>query len=355
MSETKVGGQAIIEGVMMRSPKSFAIAVRRPTGEIVVTERLWESLSDRLPFLKWPFVRGAFMLIESLFNGIQALMFSADQALAAEVEKERTEKGEAASAEGQPLIHLAEGQASVHVEDTSPTMSRLVVALTVAGSLLFAFLVFKGIPHLLTTLAGLSTDEPAFHLLDGCIKVVLFLGYLIAISFFPDIRRVFEYHGAEHKSIYTYEAGLPLTVENARPFTTLHPRCGTSFIFLVLFSSILIFMVVFPFIPPLHPNTWINALLQIAIKLPLMLPVAGLSYEFLRFSGKHPHWPVIRWLILPGLWMQKITTREPDDAQLEVALASLRKALWRESVGEEALKGSHRELEIYRSFAELPF
>ena len=348
------GGQAIIEGVMMRSPRSFAIAVRRANGQIVVTERAWESLNERFPFLKWPIFRGAVMMVESLFNGIQALMFSADQAM------EGLEEEAKGGVKAEALPELAEGQNTLEVADKSARMSSAAVFLTILGSLGFAFLVFKGIPHLVATALGttldFSADDPLFHLIDGVVKLLLFVAYLGAISFLPDIKRVFQYHGAEHKSIHVYENGLPLTVENARGFTTLHPRCGTSFILIVLLASILIFMGVFPLIGQLHPNTWLNALILLAIKLPLMLPVAGLSYEFLRFSGKHPRLPVVRWLILPGLWMQKITTREPDDAQLEIALVALRKTLWRENTAQEAIKAdAERRIELYRSFAEITF
>lgn len=352
-----VGGQAIIEGVMMRSPRSFAIAVRRANGQIVVTERAWESLNERFPFLKWPIFRGAVMMVESLFNGIQALMFSADQAMEG---LEDGSKGGKNETQAMPLPELSEGQNKLEVADTSSRMSTFAIAMTIIGSLGFAFLVFKGIPHLVATLLGTNLDfsanDPLFHIIDGVVKLALFVAYLAGISFLPDIKRVFQYHGAEHKSIHVYEAGLPLTVENARPFTTLHPRCGTSFILIVLLASILIFMAVFPLIGQLHPNTWINALILIAIKLPLMLPVAGLSYEFLKFSGKHPRMPLVRWLILPGLWMQKITTREPDDSQLEIALVALRKTLWRENTAQEVLHvEDERRIELYRSYSEITF
>lgn len=355
-AKMNVGGQAIIEGVMMRSPRSFAIAVRRANGQIVVTERAWESLNERFPFLKWPIFRGAVMMVESLFNGIQALMFSADQAMKG-LEDESKAKGATPPA---ALPELAEGQNKLEATDTSTRMSTLAIAMTIIGSLGFAFLVFKGIPHLVATLLGTTLDfsanDPLFHIIDGVVKLALFVAYLAGISFLPDIKRVFQYHGAEHKSIHVFEAGLPLTVENARTFTTLHPRCGTSFILIVLLASILMFMGIFPLIGQLHPNTWINAVILIAIKLPLMLPVAGLSYEFLKFSGKHPRMPLVRWLILPGLWMQKITTREPDDTQLEIALVALRKTLWRENTAQETLHADdERRIELYRSYSEITF
>ncbi len=349
-NQMNVGGQAIIEGVMMRSPKSLAIAVRRADGEIVVTERVWESLWDRFRFLRWPFLRGTIVLIESLVNGVQALTFSANQAMIGEeiMERKRAEeKGEA--------TENGEKDAAGETKSDEAPVSRWMLMATVVASLLIGFLIFKGIPHMLTSLTGLSTDSILFHILDGAIKITMFIGYVAAISLMPDIKRVFQYHGAEHKSIYVFENGEELTVENARKYTTLHPRCGTSFIILVLLSSILVFMVVFPFLPPFHENRWINALLQVAVKLPLMLPIAGVSYEILKWSSKHIDNPFVRLLIKPGLWLQLITTREPDDEQLEIALISLRKVLWRERVGAETTAIDSKNIEIYANSSEISF
>jgi uncharacterized protein YqhQ len=354
MSEKmNVGGQAIIEGVMMRSPRSLAIAVRRPTGEIVVTERAWESIWERFKFLRWPFFRGTVVLLESLFNGIQALMFSANQAMIGEELKEKTSKA-AAESNINPDIPATEHSPSSIETDDSATSKWYLVG-TIIFSLGFAFALFKGIPHLLAFWAGLSTESIWFHVLDGTIKIVMFIGYVLLISRMKDIKRVFQYHGAEHKSIYAFENGEDLTVENAKKYTTLHPRCGTSFIIIVLLSSIMVFMVAFQFIPPLAENRFLNALLQIAIKLPLMLPIAGVSYEFLRWSSKHMDNPLVRWMVKPGLWLQLITTSEPDDDQLEVALVSLRKALWREQIGITSLDEAKGRIEIYKSAADIAF
>jgi len=332
----KVGGQAVIEGVMMRSPKSLAISVRRAGGEIVVVERPWESLWERYKILRWPFLRGTVVLVESLINGMQALSFSVDQA-AIGMENEEAKQN------GKPAPESEKG------------MPRWAMAGMIVFSLGLAFTIFKGVPHLLTTLLGLSTDSVMFHVTDGVIKILMFIAYVWGISFMPDIRRVFQYHGAEHKSIYAYENGKDLTVENARQYTTLHPRCGTSFILIVLLSSILLFMAIFPFMPKFHENTWVNALIQIAIKLPLMFPVAGISYEFLRWSAKHTDNFLVRMLVAPGLWMQKITTREPDDQQLEVALTAMRKALWRERAGADAPVMDRDKLEIFASYADVTY
>jgi uncharacterized protein YqhQ len=174
---------------------------------------------------------------------------------------------------------------------------------------------------------ALETTGFAFHLVDGVFKALIFLGYLGLISRLPDIRRVFEYHGAEHKSIWAYESGEELTVENAARHSRLHPRCGTSFLLIVLLVSIVLFAAVFPFIPRLAQNGLLNQLAMIAIKLPLMLPVAGIAYELQRWSSR-PNCPrLIKWLVAPGLLMQRITTQEPSSDQLEIALAALRRAL----------------------------
>lgn len=296
-----VGGQAVIEGVMMRAPKSMTIAVRRPNGEIFVKEDKWRSLFEQWRFLKWPFVRGSLIIVEALINGMHALTFSANQAL----------KEEEESLEGRALFFT------------------VFVALA-AGIALFVVL-----PHVLSGLVGrlfgvrLGVEDFLFHVVDGAIKIVFFLTYVWLISLFKEVRRIFEYHGAEHKSVYTYEAGEGLTVENARKFSTLHPRCGTAFILVVLALSILFFSVAFPFVPKLQAGLGVimSQTITIAMKILFMFPVAGLAYEMIKFSsGKMDH-ALIRLAILPGLWMQKLTTREPTDEQLEVALAALKRAL----------------------------
>ena len=348
-SQHNVGGQAIIEGIMMRSPHSLAIAIRRASGEIVVTERPWESIWSRLKFLRLPFLRGSIVLIEALVNGIQALYFSAHHAMLDEEERiQREENGEENAEASAPLD-------PDNLDDKDGAVSRWALYGTIVLSLGLGFALFKGLPHLLTTFTGLQTDQVLFHVLDGAIKLALFIGYILLVARLPDMKRIFQYHGAEHKSIYAYENDEELTVENARKYTTLHPRCGTSFILIVLLSSIFIFMIVFPFLPRFHPHWFVNALMQVAIKLPLMLPIAGLAYEFQRWSSRHmDHW-LIRIATKPGLWMQKITTQEPDDEQLEVALVALRKALWRETVGLDDLNDGKGKIEVYGSLAEVGF
>src|SRR5690606_9190961 len=209
----------------------------------------------------------------------------------------------------------------------------------VAISLAFGLARFVGAPHLaawgLGEVLGFDSASFTFHAVDGAIKLALLIGYMAAISLLPDVRRVFQYHGAEHKAIFTYERGLPLTVENARAQTRFHPRCGTSFLLIVIMVSVVLFSALLTY--QLSEVAVIDHFLKIVIKIPLMFPVAGLAYELIKLAGKKcdTSWWA-KALSQPGMWLQKITTREPDDAQLEVALLSIRKTLWREGMGQAA-------------------
>ncbi|MBM4344840.1 MAG: DUF1385 domain-containing protein [Deltaproteobacteria bacterium] len=308
-----VGGQAILEGVMMRSPHSLAVAVRRPNGEIVVKEDRWVSIWERARFLRKPLLRGAVVLFESLHNGMKALTFSAEEA------------GRGLDAE------------SPDAKDQAP-LSDMALFGTILLSLAFGFALFAALPHFLTWLAGTvlgnaslaSGKDLGFQIVDGILKIGVLVGYLALISRMPDIQRVFQYHGAEHKSIYCYEDGKALTVDNARSYTTLHPRCGTSFLLITVVVSILLFSAVFPLLPTLSETKWLNQLAYVFIKVPLMFPVAGIAYEMTRLSARHPGNPIVRVFTWPGLQLQHITTREPDDTQLEIALVALQMTLRRE-------------------------
>ncbi len=301
-----VGGQAVLEGVMMRSPQALAIAVRRPDGTVLLKDEPYTSLAARYPLLKRPLLRGPVVLLESLVTGIRALSFSAQVA----VEEEE---------EGQSL-----GWGSI--------------ALTMGGAFVLAFLLFGFLPHYLSGLAGyllgrtLTPADFLFHVIDGVIKLIFILGYIWGISRFKEIHRVFEYHGAEHKSICAYEAGEPLTVEYARRHGTCHPRCGTSFLLVVLLVSLTIFTIFFPMFPPLTKTGILNNFVQVLIKVALMFPIAAISYEIIRWGGRHAHHPLARFLLWPGLATQRLTTQEPDDSQLEVALEALKAVLAREGV-----------------------
>jgi len=302
--QIKVGGQAVIEGIMMRAPRTFTVVVRRPDGELSVREDRWYSPMEKWPFLKKPFLRGCIVLYEALFNGIQALTYSAQEALGEEEEK------------------------------LSPFALGGTIALALGG----AVLLFVVIPHLATlgigALAGtdLGVRSVWFHVIDGVIKVSIFVGYILMISLMKEIRRVFQYHGAEHKSIHAYEKGEELTVENARKYPTLHARCGTAFLLLVLVFSIFLFTAVFPLLPKdIIGNKILTNVFYILVKIVLLLPIAGCSYEFIRLGEKYDN-PVLRTLLLPGMWLQKLTTREPSDDQIEVALVALKKTLEKEEI-----------------------
>jgi len=295
-----VGGQAVIEGVMMRSPKAMSIAVRKPDGSIIVREDEWKSISMSIKPLKWPFLRGGLVLLEAMINGFQALMFSADQALDQDEE---------------PISPLA--------------MTGTIVLAFGLGLLLFVVL-----PHVLSAVMGhlpyfnFDINSLWFHLVDGVIKIFFFISYILLISLSKDIRRVFQYHGAEHKSIFAYEAGDELTIPNVKKYSRFHPRCGTAFILVVLLISIFIFSSVFPLLPFFKSDRIIiSNILQIFLKMVLMFPIAGISYEFIKLSGKYQNNFLLGFAVKPGLWMQNITTKEPDDDQIEVAIKALKSAL----------------------------
>lgn len=284
MSKTRYGGQAVIEGVMMRGKDDIAIAVRKTPDDIILKKLKVASPGTKYPFLNWPFIRGIVSLISSMVIGIKSLTFSASQF--AEEEEE-----EISSLEMVGVILLAFG---------------------------FAILLFVVLPALIISLLqSYIKSNLILNFTEGIIKIITFLTYLYIISRMEDIKRVFMYHGAEHKTIFTYEAGLPLTVENARGFSTLHPRCGTNFMFLVILISIFFFS--FLGRPPF---------LQRVLYHLLLLPIiAGTSYEVLRLAGKDKVNPFIKIIATPGLYLQKLTTREPDDSMLEVALAALKAVL----------------------------
>ena len=307
-NQINVGGQAVIEGVMMRAPRTMTVAVRVPSGEILLKKDALKLMADKWKFMKWPIIRGTIALFSSLALGLKALNFSANCAME-DIKKEAGDK-----------------------KKTKP-MTDLAVGLTMVVSIGLGLALFFYLPLFITQ--GLKNVMPVtqssslmFNLVDGIIRITLFLLYIFAISRMKDIRRVFEYHGAEHKAIYAYESGDALTVDNARKYSTLHPRCGTSFLLIVMVFSILIFS----FVPKSAPF-YMKALSRV-----VLIPViAGLSYEFIRFSSKKKDSAVVRALVAPGLWLQRLTTREPSDDQLEVAVRALTEALDGENKGAEAV------------------
>ncbi len=298
MAKINIGGQAVIEGVMMRAPRSVAIAVRRPSGEIVVRKEEAIPLSERYPVVKLPVVRGAVALFQSLIIGIKALNFSANEALADE------EGGEK--------------------EELSPLAMGGTMAIAFGFGILLFFILPLYLAKLLVPVIGSSNI--VFNLVDGVIRVAVFLLYIWSISRMKDIQRVFQYHGAEHKSIFAFEAGEELTVENVRKYSCLHPRCGTSFLLIVMLVSILVFSLV--------PKAW-PFYLKAGARVVFLPLIAGVSYELLKWSAKHDRSSLVRMLIAPGLALQRLTTREPDDSQLEVAIRSMEEAL--------AVNGGHKD------------
>ncbi len=287
----RVGGQAVIEGVMMRSPHAMAIAVRKPDGSIVVKKEGLTFFSEKSFFFNIPLVRGVLSLVSALSLGIRALQFSAHQALPEE-----------------------EGQKEI---------TPWAMGLTFALALSFGILLFFLLPLFLTKgLRGffpiLSTSGLLFNLIDGILRLGIFLLYIRSISLLKEIKRIFQYHGAEHKSIFAFEAGEPLKVERVKGFGCLHPRCGTNFLLIVMVVSILVFAL----LP--HSLPFGYKVLSRVVFIPL---IAGLSYEIIRFADRKRHQKGIRLLIQPGLWLQRLTAREPNEPQIEVALTALQEVL----------------------------
>ncbi|MDD3396783.1 MAG: DUF1385 domain-containing protein [Acidaminococcaceae bacterium] len=283
MTKPNVGGQAVIEGVMMRGPGKVAVAVRQSDGQIVVDAHSAGTIGDEYPILKKPLLRGVVALGESLIYGMKALSYSAQ----------------------------VSGEEEEQMDAKSMAMTMLVAVVLAVG-------LFIIIPTWSMRFLRSWTENPlALNLSEGILRMAIFLAYIGGISRLEDIQRVFQYHGAEHKTIYTYEAGLPLEVGNVRGFSTLHPRCGTNFLMIVMIIS----MFVFSFLG------WPNLLERILSRVILMPVIAGVSYEIIRYAGKNIDHPWVRAAIWPGLCLQKITTRQPDDSQIEVAIAALKAVL----------------------------
>ena len=284
----RIGGQAVIEGVMMRSPNSMAIAVRKPNGEIVVKREKLDFFSEKKFFSKLPLIRGVINLLSALILGMKALNFSANQSLGEEKE-----------------------------------VSSWTMGLTFTFALCFGIFLFFLIPLFLTkwlrfAIPMVSTSGILFNLVDGIIRLMIFLAYLWAISFFKEIRRIFQYHGAEHKSIFAFESGEELMADRVKGFSYLHPRCGTSFLLIVMVVSILVFALI-----PHH----LSFGYKVASRVVFIPLIAGLAYEIIRFADKKRERKSMQVFIKPGLWLQRMTAREPSEDQIEVALRALREVL----------------------------
>ena len=318
-----IGGQAVIEGVMMRSPNAFVVAVRKPDGSIRLRRDQWYGLSNKLSFLKKPFLRGVLVLVETMVNGVVSLNYSANIAMDEENKK----------------IAMGKGMSESEYQEDKKSKEKvgLATVMSIAFSFAFGIGLFVFLPHALTAviekLSGAKWDLQSwqFHAIDGSIKACIFLVYIYLISFLPDIKKVFQYHGAEHKSISTFEAGEALTIENARKHPTFHPRCGTTFIFFLMFVSIILFAIIFALVPVgAHSPVILKHLYAMLFKVVLTLPIAGISYELIKFVGKDPNSLVGTVISYPGKLLQRLTTREPDDSQLEIALASIKAVLFLE-------------------------
>jgi uncharacterized protein YqhQ len=294
--EVLVGGQAVIEGVMMRSPHSYAVAVRRPNGSIAIGQDYLDRPSERHPWLRYPILRGLGTLGQAMVLGIRALKYSAERALE-----------DPESAEAKP-------------EQKKPEMSRWMLALNILFSLAFFIALYKLLPlYMATRLQShyrVVGNLVVFNFVDGIIRIAFFLGFLALLAQSKEIRRVFEYHGAEHKVVWAFEKTGRMDVETARGATRFHPRCGTSFLLVVMVIAMFFYMLL-PF------QSFTGKLVGRLALLPL---IAGVSYEFIRFAAKSQG-RLWRWASQPGLWLQRITTREPDDSQLETAVKSLEAAM----------------------------
>jgi len=311
--EILVGGQAVIEGVMMRSPKGYSVAVRRQDGTIRVMKDALLSLGEKWKVLKTPILRGVGVLGQALVLGIRALRFSAEEALTEESKPEAERK----SALAQDITESAQPQ---QVSTKGPAQ---VSSWLIAGNMVLALginiLLFVALPLVITRLLQAKMgfqSSIVFNGIDGIFRVLVFVTFLYIVSWMKDMNRVFQYHGAEHKTVYNFESRQDLKVANAKKFSTLHPRCGTSFLLVVMIVSIFVFSIA-------HFDSFSGKLLSRIVLLPL---VAGISYEIIRYSAKHPN-SLLRIVTFPGLLLQKITTKEPDDTQLEIAIRALEEAL----------------------------
>lgn len=370
-----VGGQAVMEGVMMRTPSAYAIACRRSDGTIVTTAESLPKWSDTYKWLNLPVLRGGATLIQSLALGVKALNFSA-KIYEEDIDAKKSDE----VSEGDPAVAFVDGvidekflKAPVKVimpetvkatpEERSAGQSVAAVGSIIFG-LLFNIFLFLAAPLLLTNLAFIWAgwaDSPtiaagagwlatlkgyvweikphswvAFNLADGVVRMFFFVVMIVTMSRLKDIRRVFEYHGAEHKTVFTWEKGLDLTVENAQPQRRQHPRCGTSFLMVVMLVAIVLFSVI------KFDALWMNLVVRIA----LMPLVAGLSYEVIRYAAKKETSAVFKLMTAPGLWLQNITTQDPDAGQLEVAIKALDESLKLEPAEVEEAPAFERHLEV---------
>ena len=306
-NKINVGGQAVIEGVMIRGLNSYVVAVRK--NKRIIT-RKGKISKKKYNFLKWPFIRGSINLFEMIIIGIKSIMWSAQQA--------------------------APGEENIGKKE---------IMLTLLFSIGLAIFFFVALPYFLTNLLGFAEEEKpiTFNIVDGVIRILIFLIYIIGISFLEEVKTLFQYHGAEHKAIHCYEHNKKLTIENVKKFTTLHPRCGTSFLLIVFIVSIFVFsllpsIIVYYFPDFLNLNNWIRKFTLFPIRILLIPFIAGISYEILKISDKYQKSILFGLISMPGLLLQKVTTKEPTNKQIEVAVFSLKKLLETDSKNQRFLE-----------------
>lgn len=289
-----VGGQAVMEGVMMRTPKAYATAVRNPQGKIVTERKSFTSLAKKKKIYGWPVVRGFVSMIESMKIGMKTLNFSADIAFPEEAKKEKS------------------------------IWSKITSVLSTLFAFVLALVLFMIAPMWITEkLFGLRDSAALFNISAGFFRIVFFLLYLLIISMLKDIKRLFSYHGAEHKTIYAFESGEELTPENIKKYSRFHPRCGTSFLFITMISIIIIYAVLDALVMSVF-QTELTIQMRLLYHLPFIPVVMGLAYEVLKFSSRNLDKWYISWMSKPGLWLQRITTKEPDEGMIECAVAALK-------------------------------
>lgn len=293
IKKLNIGGQAVIEGVMMRGLGYYVVAVRK-NKKIITKKGLIKK--KKYNFLKLPFIRGFVNLVEMLIIGMKSLMWSARQAT-----------------------------------PTQEKVGKNELVFTILISILFVILFFMALPYFLTSFIGFSEEKKPilFNIIDGIIRIFIFLSYIILISFIKDVKTLFQYHGAEHKAIHCYEKDKKLDLRNVKKFTTLHPRCGTSFLLIVFVMSVIVFSLLPSIILLYYPhfsnwNIWLRKGILFPMRILLVPVIAGISYELLKVSDKHQKNPLFKLISMPGLWLQKITTKEPNNKQIEVAIASLK-------------------------------
>ena len=337
-----IGGQAVMEGVMMRNRSKYAVAVRKPDGQTIINVKEYHSVSEKHHWLGWPFIRGAVNLVESMIVGMGTLMYSAnfvdvDEPKKSEKDAENAETALNAAQDTTDAVEAVEAAAdaaasetadaakAVKKEEQKPMMTTAMIGATVALSLVLTVALFILLPFTITSFLERVTgiDSPVFSsVMEGVLRIAIFVGYIALISQMEEIKRVFRYHGAEHKTINCIEHGLELTVENARVSSKEHKRCGTSFMIFVMVISILVFSVVNVF--PLYTGTSrvLKFVVRFVVRILLLPLVAGISYELLRLAGRTDN-KFVNALSRPGMWMQALTTKEPDDSMLAVAITSV--------------------------------